>query len=199
MTHGGKDRMNIAIIGRGNVGQALKSGFERTGHTVRAVGRDAGAVADAAQFADVIILALPYAAIDDAVGNLKPHVAGKIIIDATNALTPDFALAVGFDTSGAEILQQKLPDAHVTKAFHTAFAATMTTGHAQGQQLTGPVAGDDADAKQTVLGLVAALGFDAVDVGPLSIARLLEPFALLNIQLGLVQGLGTDSGFKFVR
>ena len=191
--------MNIAIIGKGNVGTALKAGFERNGHVVRAVGRDAAEVADAGRFGEIIVLALPYAAIDDAIANLGESVAGKIVVDATNILTPAFELAVGFDTSGAEILQAKLPQARVIKAFNTSFSTVMETGRANGQQVSGLVAGDDATAKETVLKLVGELGFDAVDAGPLANARLLEPFALLAIRLGLVQGYGPFIGFKLAR
>jgi predicted dinucleotide-binding enzyme len=61
------------------------------------------------------------------------------------------------------------------------------------------VAGDDADAKRDVTDLATAIGFDAVDAGPLANARLLEPLGYLNIQLGYVLGQGTQIGLKIVR
>jgi hypothetical protein len=121
-----------------------------------------------------------------------------VVIDATNALTPQMELALGFTTSGAEELQRKLPEAKIVKAFNTSFAAVMSTGQINGEKLAGLVAGDDADAKAEVLGLVQQLGFDPVDAGPLASARLLEPLALLNIKLGFVQGYGSNSGFRLV-
>jgi 8-hydroxy-5-deazaflavin:NADPH oxidoreductase len=118
----------------------------------------------------------------------------------TNALGKD-GLAVGFTTSGAEELQKKLPRARVVKAFNTVFAQTMSTGKVKGTALLLPVAGDDAKAKQAVLDLGREIGFDAVDAGPLANARLLEPMAFLNIQLGYVinKGLGTAIGFSLTR
>lgn len=190
--------MNIAIIGKGNVGSALEAGLTRNGHEVRAVGRDPAAVREAGEFADIVILAVPFEEIDNAVRELGSSVSGKIVVDATNALTPEYDLAVGFDTSGVEELQKKLPDSSVVKAFNTSFASTMATGHVGDEQLAGLVAADDAEAKSQVLDLVEQLGFDPVDAGPLANGRLLEPLAVLNIKLGFVQGYGPNSGFKLV-
>jgi predicted dinucleotide-binding enzyme len=190
--------MKIAIIGKGHVGSALSAGLVRNGHEVRAVGRDAAAVREAGEFGETVILALPFGEIDKAVRELDGSVAGKVVVDATNALTPAFDLALGFSTSGAEELQKKLPDSRVVKAFNTAFASAMDGGRVGGEQLAGLVAADDADAKSQVLGLVEQLGFDPVDAGPLANARLLEPLGVLNIKLGFVQGYGPDSGFRLV-
>lgn len=68
----------------------------------------------------------------------------------------------------------------------------------KGEQLTAFIAGDDADAKQTVLNLARGIGFDAVEAGPLANARLLEPLGFLTIQLGFVLGLGPEIGVKLV-
>ncbi len=190
--------MKIGIIGNGNVGSALEAGLKRGGHEVRAVGRDAAAVRDAGAFGEVVILAVPFGEIDNALRELGDTLNGKIVVDATNALTPDMNLAVGFTTSGAEELQKKAPGAKVVKAFNTAFAHTMNGGRIGDDQLAGLVAADDAEAKATVLSLVKDLGFDPIDAGPLASARQLEPLALLNIKLGFVQGYGPNSGFKFV-
>ena len=191
--------MKIAIIGKGNVGSALESGLSRTGHEVRAVGRDPDAVAAAGEFAETIILAVPFGEVGNAAGALGGSASGKVVIDATNALTPAMELAVDSSTtSGAEELQKKLPDAKVVKAFNTTFATAMATGQVNGEPLAGLVAADDADAKSQVLSLVQQLGFDPIDAGPLANARLLEPLALLNIKLGFVQGYGPNSGFRLV-
>jgi predicted dinucleotide-binding enzyme len=191
--------MKIAIIGKGNVGSALEAGLARNGHDVRAVGRDPEAVRTAGQFADTIILAVPFSEIGNAVGALGGSASGKVVIDATNALTAAMELAVdSTTTSGAEELQKKLPDAKIVKAFNTTFATAMATGQINGEPLAGLVAADDADAKSQVLSLVQQLGFDPIDAGPLANARLLEPLALLNIKLGFVQGYGPNSGFRLV-
>ena len=190
--------MKIGIIGNGNVGSALQAGLRRGGHEVRAVGRDAAAVREAGEFGEVVILAVPFGEIDNALRELGDTLNGKIVVDATNALTPDMNLAVGFTTSGAEELQKKAPGAKVVKAFNTAFAHMMNGGRIGDDQLAGLVAADDAEAKATVLSLAKDLGFDPIDAGPLASARQLEPLALLNIKLGFVQGYGPNSGFKFV-
>ena len=79
------------------------------------------------------------------------------------------------------------------------FAQHMDNGRLGDQPLTVFVAGDDAAAKSDVTRLATAIGFEAVDAGPLANARLLEPLGYLNIQLGYVLGLGTQIGFKLVR
>lgn len=191
--------MHIVIIGKGNVGTALQAGLSQLGHQVLTVGRNPQLVHQAALASELIILAMPYSETDNVVTALGVAADGKVVVDATNLLTDSLHLAAGFDTSGAEQLQQKLPAARVVKAFNTCFAATMSTGHVKGEQLAGLVAGDDAAAKQTVLDMVDALGFDAVDAGPLQMARYLEPMALLNIRLAYVQGLGPNMGFRLVR
>lgn len=107
--------------------------------------------------------------------------------------------AVGFTTSGAEELQKKVPNTHVVKAFNTVFAEHMDTGRLGNNSLTTLVAGDDPEAKRAVLEIARVIGFDAVDGGPLSNARMIEALGYLNIQLGYVLGMGTQIGFKLLR
>lgn len=187
-------QQKVAIVGAGNVGKALREGLERTGHEVRAAGR--GKVSETAAWADIIILAVPFAAIPDVTRELQTAADGKPVVDVTNALTPDMQLALGFSTSGAEELQKALPRARVVKAFNTVFAQHMSRGSVVGQQLSLFAAGDDAAARKAVLELGKAIGFDAIDAGPLKNARHLEPLGYFNIQLGYVLGNGPDIGFK---
>jgi predicted dinucleotide-binding enzyme len=192
------EKKRVGILGDGNVGGALARGLQRVGHDVRAVGNDKGAIRDVAGWAEVVILAVPFGAVDDAVKAAGDGLAGKPLVDVTNALGAGMKLVVGFDSSGAEELQKKAPKARVVKAFNTVFAKHMDSGKVDGEALSAFVAGSDAGAKAAVLGLARDLGFDPVDAGPLENARLLEPLALLNIQLGFVQKLGTEIGFKLV-
>jgi len=189
----------IGIIGDGNVGSALARGLQRGGHEVRAVGNDKAAIRDTAGWAEIVLLAVPFGAIDDVVKTAGEALAGKPLVDVTNAIDASMNLALGFTTSGAEELQKKLPRARVVKAFNTHFARNMETGRLGDQRLTALVAGDDADARTSVLELARDIGFDPVDAGPLKNARLLEPLAYLNIQLGYTQKLGTQIGFKLMR
>jgi predicted dinucleotide-binding enzyme len=189
-------KQKIAIIGTGNVGSALQAGLERAGHEAR--GAKKGQSVASASWADVIILAVPFGAIADVARELETAADGKVVIDVSNALTPDMQLAVGFTTSGAEELQKALPRARVVKSFNTVFAQHMSTGFVDGQQLTAFAASDDEAARKTVLELARAIGFDAVDGGPLKNARQLEALGYFNIQLGYVLGNGPNIGFKLV-
>jgi len=188
----------IGIIGDGNVGSALARGLERAGYEVRAVGKDKSAIRETVSWGEVVILAVPFGAIDDVVQTTGEGLVGKTVVDVTNALDPGMNLAVGFSTSGAEELQKKLPRSRVVKAFNTVFAQHMDSGRLEDQPLTAFVAGDDADARKTVLEIASGIGFDAVDAGPLRNARLLEPLGFLNIQFGYVLGMGPQIGFKLL-
>ncbi len=190
--------MKIAIIGNGNVGSALARGLKRTGHDLRAVGDDKGAVRDTAGWAELVLLAVPFGAIDDVVKTAGEQLANKTVVDVTNALDAKMNLALGYTTSGAEELQRKLRNARVVKAFNTVFAQHMDSGRLGDKALTAFVAADDLGAKKTVLDLARGVGFDAVDAGPLANARLLEPLGFFNIQLGYVLGLSTQIGFKLL-
>ncbi len=188
----------IGIIGHGNVGSALERGLKRSGREVKAVGSDEQAVRDTATWADTVILAVPFGAVDDVVRTAGDALAGKTVVDVTNALDDKMNLALGYTTSGAEELQKKLPKARVVKAFNTVFAQHMDDGKVGGEPLTAFAAGDDAGAKAEVLDLERAIGFDAVDAGPLRNARLLEPLGYFNIQLGYGLKMGIDTGFRLL-
>lgn len=188
----------VGIIGAGNVGSALARGLNRAGHDVRTATKDYAALREMVTWADAVILAVPFGAIDDIVNAAREEFTGKTIVDVTNAIGDKMYYALNCDTSGAEKLQSKLPKAHIVKAFNTVFAQHMDTGHVLGEQISAFVAGDDADAKNTVLKLASDIGFDAVDAGPLQNAQLLEQLGILDIQFGHVVGMGTDIGFKLI-
>ena len=203
--------MRIAILGAGNVGQALGQGWSRRGHEVRYGVRNpadakyrgltAMSSAAAASDADAIVLATPWPATEAAVRGLG-DLAGRIVIDCTNPLGmgPDgLGLVLGHDTSGGELVAGWAPGAAVFKAFNT-------TGYNNMADLSGYavtpvmfVAGDDAAKKPAVMGLVRDLGFEAVDAGPLRNARLLEPYGMLWIDQALNRGAGRDFVFAVVR
>jgi predicted dinucleotide-binding enzyme len=101
-------------------------------------------------------------------------------------------------TSAAERLQELLPEAHVVKAFNTAFASRMAEPVVEGVPVDGFVAGDDDEARARVLGLVGELGFRPVDAGPLAMARSLEALAWLNIYLNMSHGWSWQAGWRLV-
>jgi 8-hydroxy-5-deazaflavin:NADPH oxidoreductase len=189
--------MKIAMIGDGNVGSALARGLERAGHEVLTTGNDPARIKELAAAGEVVVLAVPYRAHDELAEGIRDLVAGKPVVDVSNALTREMTLVFGHTTSAAEELQNKLPGANVVKAFNTVFAHTMDSGKVDGQQVCALVAGDDDGARSLVIGLARDIGYDAVDAGPLAAARLLEPLGLLNIQLG-AGSLGRRIGFKLV-
>ena len=206
--------MNIAIIGAGNVGKALTGSAIRAGHSVtvsskngesaRQLAEETGARAaasdrEAAEAADVVILAVPYGAVDEVLGDVGAALAGKVLIDATNPIKADYSGLATDGTSGAEEIQAKAPGARVVKAFNPAFAARQADPKvAGGLRVDGFVAADDADAKATVLGLVEAIGFNPVDAGSLAMARYLEGMAWLNITLQMNNGWSWQAGWKLV-
>jgi 8-hydroxy-5-deazaflavin:NADPH oxidoreductase len=191
-------KSKIAIIGTGNVGNALRRGLEGSGYEVKAVGKDPGRVRETAAWGQIVILAVPYPAVDEALQEMGDSIQGKPLVDVTNALTSDFQLAIGCTTSGAEELQKKASGAKVVKAFNTVFAEHMATGMVKGTQLTVLVSSDDQGAKEHIMGVGRDLGFDAVDAGPLKHARWLETLGYLNIQLGYTLKMGTQMGFKLI-
>jgi predicted dinucleotide-binding enzyme len=178
--------VNIAIIGKGNVGKALGTSLDKAGHHVIYTGRDGGHLAQVTA-ADVVIFAVPYGAVDAIAREIAPVVAGKVVIDATNPLRADFSgLATEGGPSGAEILATLLPDARVVKAFNTLFASLQGNPDLHGRQLDVLYATDDEAAGKAVAALAGAIGFRPVLVGPLAAARELESLAWLNIRLQVI-------------
>ncbi|MGA3060236.1 MAG: NADPH-dependent F420 reductase [Candidatus Bathyarchaeia archaeon] len=191
--------MKIAIIGKGNVGNALCSGLSSK-HEVKFGHRDqAEPVVDAAKWGEVIILAVPYDNAIDATEKIKPYADGKIVIDVMNAIGPNMELGISCATSSAEETQKRLPKAYVVKAFNTIFAQNQSTGKVNNEQLTAFIAGNDGKAKQTVAQLTRDIGFDAVDCGPLKASRYLEAMAIMVISLAYNYGMGPKIGFKLVK
>jgi NADPH-dependent F420 reductase len=205
--------MRITIIGAGNVGRAVARAAARAGHTVtltatdpahaQAVADEVGGTAaptlvDATREADVIVLAVPYGAVADVARELRDTAAGKVVIDVTNPLKPDYSGLAVSDRSGAEEIADQLSGARVVKAFNTVFASKQADPMVDGTPLDGLYAGDDDQAKNTVRDLLAAIGFRPVDAGPLSAARSLEHMAFLNISLNARNGWSWQSAWKLV-
>lgn len=209
--------MKIGIIGSGNVGGTLGKRWAKNGHQVIFSARDtqsdsirqllsesgsnakSGSVAETAQQSDVLLLATPWEAAEQALtsaGNLT----GKILIDALNPLLPDLSgLTLGTTTSAGEQVAKWAKGAKVVKAFNTVGFNVMADPKFAGGKTALLCCGDDKQAKQTVASLIQELGFDPIDAGPLSQARLLEPFALLWISLAYQAGFGREIAFHFMR
>ena len=210
--------MKLAVIGSGNIGKSIGLWASEVGYEVifssknnehardaaRITGRNSRAesVHDAVETADMVLLAVPYGAVKEIVSDLGSHLNGKVLIDVTNALSPDYSsLALGFSSSAAEEIQKLVPGAKVVKAFNTVFAQVYAAKNPtiKGNKISIFFAADDKEAKNKVSDLIIKMGFDAVDAGPLKAARNLEPMALLNISLGYGLGHGTSIGFSLLR
>lgn len=194
-----------AILGLGNMGKGLAKRLAANGNLVLGA-RDAAAAkpfaatlpgavavtsyADAIARADVVILALPYDAALEIAAN--PALAGKVVVDISNPVKPDFSgLSVGHTTSAAEEIQKAAPKASVVKAFNTIFAGVFDAPAATLATVPVFVAGDDAAAVDAVAALAEAAGFAVERVGGLDGARLVEPVGMLNIRFGYGLGRGT--------
>lgn len=202
---------NILIIGAGHVGAALGKAWLGRGHDVRfGVGdpdhpKHAGLPRERLQSAreragaGIVVLAVPYPAVRSALERLG-DLSGVIVIDCTNPLgmgPQGLHLTVGFDSSGGEQVAAMAPTACVFKTLNQTGAENMADAAMFQPKSMMFVAGDDEARKPIVMDLVADLGFEAIDAGPLSAARLLEPLAMLWIDQATKRG--QPRGFAFAR
>jgi hypothetical protein len=192
----------IAVIGSGNVANALGPGFANQGNTIvygsrnpseqkvkdlvakTGHGATAASQQDAVKGADIVVLAVPGAAAGDVVKQLG-ELSGKIVLDPTNLVnrnTPDGNLDYpkpAGASSNAELIQSLAPKAKVVKAFNTLNVGQMSAPATAGGPITIPICGDDAQAKATVAGLVKGMGLEVVDLGPLRYANALEQMLVI--------------------
>jgi predicted dinucleotide-binding enzyme len=168
---------------------------EEAGHVAAEVGAAAArSNAEAVAGADIVVLAVPFDAVQDIVAEVGSGLDGKILVDVTNRFRPEQLDG----TSNAELIQGMAPNAKVVKAFNTIFASHQADPVVDGTQLDGFVAGDDAAAKQQIMELVASLDFRPIDAGPLAMARALEGMAMLNISLNMTHGWPWQTGWKLL-
>jgi len=209
--------MRIGIVGAGMVGGTLGSRWAGAGHEVvwgvrdpaaakvaklcAAAGHGARAatVAEAAAGAEVVVLATPWPAVGEALAACG-DLAGRVLLDTTNPLAPDFSgLAVPPGGSGAREVARLAPGARVVKIFNSVGFDVMADPRFGDRAATMLYCGDDRSAKETAAALATAIGFEAVDAGPLSRAGLLEHAALLWIHLAMSQRLGREIAFGLLR
>jgi NADPH-dependent F420 reductase len=209
--------MDIGIIGSGNVGGTLGLRWAAKGHKILFASRDpqseksqalvakcgpdarTGSSAEAASASDVLLLATPWPATEEALRSAG-DLSGKIVIDATNPLLPGLeGLSIGCTQSAGEQVAEWAKGARVVKAMNTVGSNIMTDPKFEQRDVAMFYCGDDSEAKRVVAELIRELGFEALDAGPLTQARLLEPFALLWISLALKYGYGREIGFELLR
>jgi predicted dinucleotide-binding enzyme len=210
-------KLKIGVLGTGDVGRVLGAGFAALGHEVKLGSRDAknpkavewaekngpnasaGTFADAAKFADVIIIATLWAGTKNALEMAGlDNFAGKVVLDTTNPL--DFSkgapptLAVGTTDSAGEQIQRLLPKAHVVKCFNIVGNPHMVKPSFPDGKPTMFICGDDEGAKKTVTDLCTELGWaGTADIGGIAGSRYLEPMAMVWISYFFKTGNGNHA------
>jgi predicted dinucleotide-binding enzyme len=200
--------VRIGILGSGQVGRALARGWTAHGHDVRigtrqdavedlAVGRPAEVVAHA----DLVVLAVQGTAAVDLVASLAAELDGRVLVDATNPLQSGDrgpTLFVGTTDSLGEQVQRAAPGARVVKAYNTVGNGLMVDPQVAGGPPTMFVAGDDAEAKDLVAGLLRGTGWEVADLGGIAASRWLEAMCMAWVAYGATHGTW-DHAFKLVR
>jgi 8-hydroxy-5-deazaflavin:NADPH oxidoreductase len=199
-------RMKIGIIGAGKMGSALGKIWVQQGHQVLlsysrdlaqlhqladSIGAKSATPTDAANFGDVIMLAVPYPALHEILTTVL--LENKIVITCVSGLKPDFegntvGLPSELQTSVAEEIARSVPGAKVVEAFNTTFAEILQSDSRDfnGQRPSVLFCGEDRAAKEVVATLIKDCGYDAIDVGTLQVARTLETFATVWVQMAAV-------------
>ena len=188
---------HVSIVGTGNMAQAISSVVARGGNTVELVGQSD---ADKQISGDIVVLAVPSPAVADVLAQRGDQLVGKVVVDITNPLNFETfdSLVVPADGSAAAEIAAALPQSRVLKAFNTTFAGTLAAGTIGGLPTTVLIAGDDADAKSLLAGVVTAGGLHAVDAGSLKRARELEALGFLQLTLAATEKVSWTAGFAVV-
>jgi 8-hydroxy-5-deazaflavin:NADPH oxidoreductase len=211
----------VAVLGSGQVGQVLADGFLKHGHEVMRGSREPGKLedwkkgagakasvgtfADAAKWADMVVLAVKGGAAESAVElSGANNLAGKTVIDATNPIAdkpPEngvLRFSTNLDESLMERLQKKAPDARFVKAFNSVGNARMVNPKLPGGPPTMFICGNDKGAKAEVGKVLEQFGWDVADMGGAEAARAIEPLCILWCILGFTQN-SWGHAFKLLR
>jgi len=211
--------MRIGILGSGLMGGKLGTVWARAGHEVvfsysrskeklnklerEARGKArAGTPTEAANDADVLLLAVHWSRIDDVLKQAG-DLSGKVIVSCSLPMNADDTdLVIAHTSSGAEELAKKVPKARVVSAFGTVPSEVLFDVFEARRKATRPsllYCGDDSRGKKIAAELIRDVGFDPVDAGPLRIARYTEPFALLVARLAYEGKGGPELAYRFER
>jgi predicted dinucleotide-binding enzyme len=193
----GGERIKIATIGAGREGGAIGTLFAKLGHPVMFSSRNpdqlkdlvagagpnarAGAVADAVAFGEVILLVVPYTAIEEIGQDYgKALTAKPLIIDVSNPVARrdgDAIVKWADDQGGAGLATAKLlPGAHIVRAFNALGSGALANdAHRPGEPIGVPIAGDDPKAIALATSLIKETGFEPVLIGGLAKGKYLVP------------------------
>lgn len=210
--------MKIGIIGTGRMGSALGTLWSaRRKHQVfygsrKRIKADSlaqvsgpeshgGIYEEAAEFGEVVVIALPWHAVENHITRIAPYLVGKTVIDITNPLTPKAqGFAIDGNTSAAQIIQSLVPEAHVVKAFNGVYFENLENPMFNGKPAEVYYCGNDEAAKAQVADLITDLKFTPVDLGGLEMARYLEAMVYIWIQrLYAGKHNGTDTIINIMR
>lgn len=207
--------MRIGVLGTGRMGVGLGRQFAAAGHDVFmgsrspekgtqasvAVGGRGGTYRQAVEYGAIVLLAVPWSGVDESL-RLAGDLSAKILIDVTNPYTDaTYTQMENLPGScGAEEIAKKARGARVVKCWNHIYAQIVNSSpDFGGQPATVFLCGDDAAAKETVIGLASDAGYSPVDAGPLASARLLEPLANLMVTLAYRMEMGTNQALRLVR
>lgn len=188
---------NVTIMGTGNMAQAISGMVTKGGGTTQLLGTEDGATPVTGE---IVVLAVPYPAVDEVLSQREGQLDGRIVVDITNPLNFETfdSLVVPADSSAAQQIADRLPGARVLKAFNTTFAATLAAGNVGALTTTVLIAGDDTAAREQLAAVVRAGGLDAVDAGALKRARELEALGFLQLTLAASEKITWTGGFGVV-
>jgi 8-hydroxy-5-deazaflavin:NADPH oxidoreductase len=202
--------MKIAIIGAGRLGSALGKRLAQAGHEVLYGGADAASStqatgdrvtnARAAEFGEVVVLAVPFHKIGQAIDQTAGMLTGKVLWSCVNAVLPDASgLAIGFDTSAAEQVARHAQGARVVGALPP-FADVLASENVTfgGHRPTVFLCSDDQSAKTDVARLIQDLSAEPVDAGPLTASRLVEPAMMLLVAIAYGSPTPRTVGLKLL-
>lgn len=200
--------MEIGILGSGAVGRALARGYAAHGHRVRIGTRQAevegvptGSPADVVRVAELVVLAVNGGVAVELARSVADELEGTVLVDATNPIDTSSGrpgLFVGTTDSLGEQVQRAVPAARVVKAYNTVGNALMVDPQLPGGPPTMFIAGDDAEAKRTVTGLLEETGWDVADLGGIEASRWLEAMCMAWLAYGARTGSWSHA-FRLLR
>ena len=212
--------MNIGVIGSGDVGRTLASGFLKHRHSVVIGTRDpaklagwakenpkgrVGSFADAAKFGEIVVLAVKGTVAADALRAAGPqNLGGKTVIDAANPIADAppvngvLRFFTTYDESLMERLQREFPAARYVKAFNSVGAAQMVDPSFSEGRPTMFICGNDEPAKKAVGAVLDEFGWGVADMGAAEAARAIEPLCMLWCIPGFLRNQWSHA-FKLLR
>jgi len=190
---------NFTIFGTGNMANAIAGVLTSGGSSVEHIAHEQ--VGSAPVTGDIVVLAVPYPAVDGIIEAYGEQLAGKTVVDITNPLNFETfdSLVVPVGSSATAEIQAKLPQSRVVKAFNTTFAATLASKQVGENVTTVLVAGDDNDAKAALVAAISAGGVNAIDAGSLARAHELEAIGFMQLTLAVAEKVSWSGGFAVVK